>query len=158
MNESEIESLPFYDNESKDSIKHILDKLKKSEFWENLLDIHSQESSHSNEPFNARMASLLSSLVNQFEDRFLYSGLAPTVEKLVSFYSDASKQRAVAEVMAGILKGMKHWSEKKSNRLWAWALPLVSSALQAATPESLSYWTEFVNIATVFDTFYCIIK
>ncbi|GJJ09449.1 hypothetical protein Clacol_003672 [Clathrus columnatus] len=59
---------------------------------------------------------------------------------------DQNKQRAAAELLAGVIGGSKHWSRAKHERLWAWLIPLLPRILDNnVKPDSLPAWTSFLE-------------
>ncbi|KAJ3416755.1 hypothetical protein HDV05_000129 [Chytridiales sp. JEL 0842] len=145
INDDPLLSLPYYDPDSKEALMAIYTALSSTELWEKLSAYHCQESSNSRESFNLQFSRFINVMANQFEDRFNETCIRPVVESLLKDPADKSKQRAGVEILAGLLRGSKHWSEAKMAKLWAWTLPLITSGLQSSTAESLKYWVEFLN-------------
>ena len=54
--------------------------------------------------------------------------MKPIVEGLLEDV-DQNKQRAAAEMMAGVLGGMKHWPQTKQEHIWKWCMPHLEKAL-----------------------------
>ncbi|KAI8616672.1 hypothetical protein BC830DRAFT_1117031 [Chytriomyces sp. MP71] len=141
---SGLAALPFADPASLDSVDAILHIVSTNSFWIKFIRYHSQESSKGVERFNSECFNLVRALAGQYEDLFL-GHLEPLVKDLVSDPKEKSKQRAAAEILAGVVRGSKNWSTVKIEKMWAWALPIVSSAMQASTTETTGFWIEFVN-------------
>ncbi|KAH7923993.1 hypothetical protein BV22DRAFT_1196262 [Leucogyrophana mollusca] len=71
--------------------------------------------------------------------------LKPMVEDFLAD-SDKNKQRAAAELLAGILNGSKHWRKEAQNRVWEWFSPHIKKTLgQTMKTETLSIWTSFLE-------------
>ncbi|KAJ3120038.1 hypothetical protein HK100_000059, partial [Physocladia obscura] len=150
---SGISSLPYYDAESSGALETILKTIKTAEFWAKLVSYHSQESSKDSEKFNADLCSLICTLAGQFEDLFS-SHLKTIVMELVKETKEKSKQRAAAEILAGLIRGSKNWSEPKRVQLWGWIMPLLEVAFQNAGAETSGFWIEFlVHVSTTIGIF-----
>lgn len=57
-------------------------------------------------------------------------------------YADADrfKQRAAAEVIAGLLRGSKHWREHAREKVWSWFVQRMDSIFAQIKPDTLSFW------------------
>uniref|UniRef100_A0A3Q2P0Y9 Proteasome activator subunit 4 n=1 Tax=Fundulus heteroclitus TaxID=8078 RepID=A0A3Q2P0Y9_FUNHE len=77
-------------------------------------------------------------LFRNFGDAFL-PVLRPHMERLVSD-SHESKQRCVAEIISGLIRGCKHWSFSKVESLWELLCPLLRTALSNITIETYADW------------------
>ena len=73
--------------------------------------------------------------------------LRPIVESLFNDV-DQNKQRAAAEISAGILGAMKHWPQAKQQRIWDWFMPNLEKAMSSnLKPDTLSVWTSFFEVS-----------
>jgi len=69
----------------------------------------------------------------------------PILDKLIANI-DQNKQRAAAELLAGILGGSKHWPLAKQQVLWEWTTPLLPKILGSnVKTDTLNIWTTFVE-------------
>ncbi|KAF9978770.1 hypothetical protein BGZ73_000417 [Actinomortierella ambigua] len=120
-------------------------------FWTSLMTFMSQEPARSDahDTFTSEHARLYKSIFGLWEDRFLFGGnndlVAPIAERLCQQTDDKNCQRAAAELMAGLIRGSKHWRKPALDRLWHWAIPLLKRTLQSCTPDALTYWERFVH-------------
>lgn len=116
---------------------------------------------------------LLSSPAVQLLEDKPFHVFKPVVEKLI-IDKDQNKQRAAAELLAGVLGGMmqylseiellmsvnvgsKHWPAKKQESLWAWFTPHMKNIFsQNIKTDTLSIWSSFVEVRLIssFSTFY----
>jgi proteasome activator subunit 4 len=72
--------------------------------------------------------------------------MKPIVEGLLEDV-DQNKQRAAAEMLAGVLGGMKHWPQTKQEYIWKWVMPLLEKALSSnLKPDTLPVWTSFFEV------------
>jgi proteasome activator subunit 4 len=53
---------------------------------------------------------------------------------------DRFKQRAAAEFVGGIMRGLKHWPEAASAPFWAWLQPRLPKIYAQIKPDSVNYW------------------
>lgn len=73
----------------------------------------------------------------------------PHIERLISDTSHDkhdSSQRCSMEILAGILRGSKHWTYQQTRQLWEWAVPLLKIALGNLTVSTLHDWGEFFTV------------
>jgi len=54
--------------------------------------------------------------------------------------SHESTQRCVAEIIAGLIRGSKHWTFEKVEKLWQLLCPLLRTALSNITVETYNDW------------------
>ena len=72
----------------------------------------------------------------------------PVVESLIDDV-DQNKQRAAAEILAGILGGMKHWPVDSQQRIWLWITPSFAKILGSnVKTDTLSIWTSFLEVCS----------
>ncbi|KAI9335160.1 hypothetical protein BDR26DRAFT_936675 [Obelidium mucronatum] len=143
-----LESLPYYDKESRESLELLSLTINQASFWEKLSLYHSQESSKGAEAFNSDLFNLVRVLAGQFEDSFV-GHLKHAVVELVKDPKDKSKQRAAAELLAGLVRGSKNWSIPKTEKLWGWVMPILETAFQTASTETVRFWIDFLNAVLV---------
>jgi proteasome activator subunit 4 len=69
----------------------------------------------------------------------------PLVQKLIAD-KDQNKQRAAAEILAGVLNGAKHWPVHKQDALWEWFNPHIKTILRKnIKSDTLSIWSSFLE-------------
>ncbi|KAJ3196227.1 hypothetical protein HK101_009690 [Irineochytrium annulatum] len=144
---SPIESLPFWDPTSAEALNVILEEVTQSDFWMRAARFLSQESSGGQEAYNPNVSRFIRCLAGQFEDRFIEAGFKSQVTELLSNPAENSKQRAGAELVGGLLRGSKHWTEAKMTKLWEWLTPLMTKVFHGATMETLAYLGEMLGYA-----------
>ncbi|KAH8120571.1 ARM repeat-containing protein [Phellopilus nigrolimitatus] len=77
------------------------------------------------------------------EEPFEY--LRPTLEILINDV-DQNKQRAAADLIAGILGGSKHWPSDAQERLWTWFTPFLGKILGSnVKTDTMFMWTSFLE-------------
>ena len=67
------------------------------------------------------------------------AGLRGRLEQLCGDQAESS-QRAAAEVLAGLVRGSKHWDWESSVELWDWLAPLLRTVLGNVTTETIRDW------------------
>lgn len=87
--------------------------------------------------------------------------LKPKLETLLAD-QDKNKQRAAAELLAGVLNGeqltyvkfcmltvagSKHWPQEAQDQIWQWFTPYIKKTLdQSMKTETVPIWTSFVGV------------
>ncbi|KAI8578771.1 hypothetical protein K450DRAFT_245430 [Umbelopsis ramanniana AG] len=116
-----------------------------SDFWSKITVYMSQETSKGQEDaFSGTNARLYKSIFGMFLDEPL-DAVKPEIERLCSQADQKNQQRAAAELVAGIVRGSKHWPLEKTTALWDWLGPLLRKTFAAITPDSLTYWEGMVK-------------
>ncbi|KAM5165243.1 proteasome activator complex subunit 4 [Mantella aurantiaca] len=116
----------------------IYDNFTDEKFVNQLVTFLSLEDRKGKDKFNPRRFCLFKGLFRNFDDAFL-SILIPHLERLVED-SHESTQRCVAEIVAGLIRGSKHWTFEKVENLWKFLCPLLRTALSNITVETYSDW------------------
>ncbi|KAH7915111.1 armadillo-type protein [Hygrophoropsis aurantiaca] len=140
------ESPPIvWEQDSQPSLKAISDMMT-GEYYSQLALLWSQESNKSSTTANIRgeNASYIKSLAKTFDGDRL-QGLIDTIEPLL-FDSDKFKQAAAAEMVAGLLRGSKHWDKSSRNTLWSWLTPHLDRIFAQAKPDTILYWCSVVKV------------
>ncbi|KAI9193627.1 uncharacterized protein BJ171DRAFT_249708 [Polychytrium aggregatum] len=149
INVGSSDELPFSDPTSSEAQDAIQAALGSPEFWERFIKFHAQEKGGDNETFSNTMAQFYKGLFINFEDRFL-DLLKPKIEGLCQS-AMKSEQRAGAEILSGLIRGSKHWPTgpgSKTERLWAWVVPVIRSTLAGCTSECLKLWDNFLKFVS----------
>ncbi|KAF9535499.1 hypothetical protein CPB83DRAFT_841859 [Crepidotus variabilis] len=56
------------------------------------------------------------------------------------FDTDKYRQRAGAEILAGVLRGSKHWTPVDLKKLWTWTTSRLDRLVAQITPETIPFW------------------
>ena len=59
------------------------------------------------------------------------------------------KQRCAADIVSGILFGIKLWDSERIEKLWITLRPIMNDCLDSVTQETIGYWSESMSIPTV---------
>ncbi|KAI9462941.1 hypothetical protein F5148DRAFT_1212253 [Russula earlei] len=116
-----------------------------AEYFEKLLVLWSQESSRNvtapelrtdNVAFIKTIAKM--SQGAGFENILIYA------EKLL-WDVDRFKQRAGAEVLAGVTRGAKNWPKQRSDQLWYWVISRLDRIYTSIKPDTIGFWEATIN-------------
>ncbi|CAG8443048.1 10173_t:CDS:10 [Funneliformis mosseae] len=136
--------MPKINPDSEAAYNKLLENFESSLFWSTLLSYLSQETSRDKEDnFSTCNANLFKSIFQIYEDSFL-DIVKPEVLKLCKS-PEKNQQRAATEILAGIIRGSKHWSLNRLQAFWSWIIPLLEQTFNSITPDSLVYWDRFLN-------------
>uniref|UniRef100_A0A8C5CEE9 Uncharacterized protein n=1 Tax=Gadus morhua TaxID=8049 RepID=A0A8C5CEE9_GADMO len=116
----------------------ILEYFSDAEFVDQLLGFLSLEERKGKDSFSPRRFCMFKGLFRNYGDVFLPL-LWPRLEVLADNPHE-SAQRCVCEVTAGLIRGSKHWSFSKTERLWQLLCPLIRRALANLTVENFTDW------------------
>ncbi|KAE8280512.1 Proteasome activator complex subunit 4B [Larimichthys crocea] len=116
----------------------IFDHFSDPVFINQFIEFLSLEDRKGKDKFSPRRFCLFKGLFRNFSDAFLPL-LQPHMERLVAD-SHESKQRCVAEIISGLIRGCKHWSYSKVESLWELLCPLLRTALSNITIETYADW------------------
>uniref|UniRef100_A0A3Q3F4X4 Proteasome activator subunit 4a n=1 Tax=Labrus bergylta TaxID=56723 RepID=A0A3Q3F4X4_9LABR len=116
----------------------IFDHFSDPVFINQFIEFLSLEDRKGKDKFSPRRFCLFKGLFRNFSDAFLPL-LQPHMERLVAD-SHESKQRCVAEIISGLIRGCKHWSYAKVENLWELLCPLLRTALSNITIETYADW------------------
>ena len=95
--------------------------------------------------FSSSRMSVFKGLFRNHGDLFLENFL-PHLEELVKKKQE-SFQRCAAEIICGLIKGSKHWNYEMTVKMWSSLLPIIKSALNNLTVETVSDWTLCISNA-----------
>ncbi|XP_061914340.1 proteasome activator complex subunit 4A [Entelurus aequoreus] len=116
----------------------IYDHFSDPVFVNQFIEFLSLEERKGKDKFSTRRFCLFKGLFRNFSDTFLPL-LQPHMERLVADTHE-SKQRCVAEIISGLIRGCKHWSYTKVDSLWKILCPLLRTALSNITVETYADW------------------
>ncbi|KAL4612987.1 proteasome activator complex subunit 4B-like [Arapaima gigas] len=116
----------------------IFDHFSDPFFTDQLIRFLSLEDRKGKDKFNPHRFCLFKGLFRNFGDAFLPL-LQPHMDRLVADTHD-SPQRCVAEIIAGLIRGCKHWSYDKVEHLWEVLCPLIRKALSNISVETYADW------------------
>ncbi|CAG8548665.1 30916_t:CDS:10 [Gigaspora margarita] len=137
-------TIPSCESSSQAAFNKFLESFNSSTFWSSLLSYLSQEFVRDREDnFSMINAHLFKSIFQMYEDTFLEVA-KPEIAKLCES-AEKNQQRAASEILAGLIRGSKHWRLDKLQALWDWAIPVLEKTFSSITPDSLVYWERFLG-------------
>ncbi|XP_043911057.1 proteasome activator complex subunit 4 [Protopterus annectens] len=125
-------------DEMSEAERIIFDFFSDPKFLELLIKFLSLEDRKGKDTFNPRRFCLFKGLFRNYDEAFL-PALIPHMERLAAD-SHESTQRCLAEIIAGLIRGCKHWTFQKVENLWNFLCPLLRTALSSITVETYSDW------------------
>uniref|UniRef100_A0A1Q3F8W9 Proteasome activator complex subunit 4 n=1 Tax=Culex tarsalis TaxID=7177 RepID=A0A1Q3F8W9_CULTA len=118
-----------------------------------LIKYWSLEEKKGRDKFNRNRFVLIKGLMNTFGDLFLEK-FVRHLRPLIDDKTSESSHRCAAEVMAGIMRGAKHWPYDKTAKMYAELVPLIRLSLNNVTVDTDVYWgTCFATAAEYMDPF-----
>lgn len=142
-------------NRSRDELssteKIIYDFFANKSNIDKLVTFWSLEEKKGKEKFNRSRSFLLKGLCDMFGD-VLLDPILEHLKRLIEDKNSESSHRCAAEIMAGIMRGMKHWTFDMTNDLYERLKPLIRLALDNITVDTDVFWgTCFATAAENFD-------
>lgn len=131
-----------WESRSEDAICCVREMVKDADFWDKVSGYFAEEN-HESTVLHDHISCVKS--IVQLVGKEPYEILKSKVDELLTD-SDKNKQRAAAELLAGILNGSKHWSSEEQQHVWDWAHPLAQKTLnRAMKTENVQIWTTFLD-------------
>ncbi|KAF8058272.1 hypothetical protein FPV67DRAFT_1786012 [Lyophyllum atratum] len=129
-----------WDPSSKDTLETLRNSAVDPSYWVKLASHYSEENHETS--ITQDNVSLVKSIFQLLEDE-PFEALRPTMEKMIK-NKDQNKQRAAAELVAGVIGGSKHWPTSKQQNLWKWFTPFIKRIFgQNIKTDTLRIWTSF---------------
>ncbi|GAB0097686.1 proteasome activator complex subunit 4A-like [Sergentomyia squamirostris] len=139
------------EDEMNDTEKVIFQFFMDPDNVEKLVTFWSLEEKKGKDKFNRSRFFLIKSLCSSFGDVFLDTFLGH-LPRLIAAKEFESNHRCAAEIMAGLMKGTKHWPYDKTDKLFGALQPLIRKALDHVTNETDAFWgTCFATAAEMID-------
>ncbi|KAJ4476693.1 hypothetical protein J3R30DRAFT_3704168 [Lentinula aciculospora] len=111
-------------------------------FWKKVNKYLSEENSETS--MTQDNVSCIKSIFQMLEDEPL-PAVKPMLEGLLKD-KDVDKQRAAAEITAGIIGGSKHWALIKQRKLWEWLKPYFNVIFeQNLKSDTVGIWSSFLE-------------
>ena len=161
-------NLPSYWEEaSRPALSSIAETVKDDKYFQNLLSLWSQESDTrlgSNADLELRQDNI-SYVKNLGPSKFLFSPLwiADFLQAKIFEYThldailstldsslgdaDRFRQRAIAEFIAGLLRGSKHWRKSAHDKLLRWFTGKVGIIFNSIKPDTQGFWESLFSVS-----------
>ncbi|TDL28808.1 ARM repeat-containing protein [Rickenella mellea] len=144
---SEQSTFQPWESASSEGIVAVREIVTDPGYWQGIA-IHFSEENHA-EVTTQDNISCVKSIFQLLEDE-PFESLRPVLEGLIA-HVDQNKQRAAAELLAGVLGASKHWPMTLQSRLWDWFTPLIGKVLGTTVKtDTLMIWSSFLEYM-----FYC---
>lgn len=124
--------------EMTDNEQEVFDRLSDPTFAKLLLKYFSLEVKKGADKYNIRRVELFKGIFRNFGDSIL-PAFREEIERLAKDPQESS-QRCVAEFIAGLVVGSKHWNFEKVEALWNWLLPLLQRTMDIVSVETMRDW------------------
>lgn len=124
--------------ELSDEEKEIYTFFNSQENIDKLVSFLSLEENKERDSFNTRRFWMFKGLFRNFGDSFLLLFIGH-LEKLVN-ETKKSSQRCATEIIAGIIRGSKHWTYNKHVGLWERLQPILETGIAKVTVETMEDW------------------
>ncbi|KAF7306649.1 Membrane protein [Mycena indigotica] len=148
-----------WDNEGAGTVAVVREIAMTASFWEQLSTFYSEENSETNisldngmsheivfpvqRQINGPQVSYIKSIFQLLEDE-PFEVLEPTLVSLLS-EKEPDKQRALAEFLAGLIGGSKHWPLSKQRKLWDWFKPVMAKIFnENLKTDTITIWESFL--------------
>ncbi|KAL3286253.1 hypothetical protein HHI36_000763 [Cryptolaemus montrouzieri] len=112
-----------------------------------LIYYFSLEDKKGKDRFNGNKALIFKYLSKLLEDKVLDIFL-PHLEKL-AVEKQESSQRCAAEIICGLIRGSKHWSYEKTEKLWFNLIPIFQGANQNILLETIQDWSACLSSSLI---------
>jgi proteasome activator subunit 4 len=160
-------SSPFtWETSSQPALQAIKDVVSGGSFWSQLALLFGQESSKNPTTLKLRtenvtfVKSLGMWLVSEYSialtstnnsakmyEHEILDEILGVIDPLLTD-NDRYQQRAGAELLAGLLRGSKHWPQQHFDRLWDWLMSRLEQVYHQIKPDTLNFWEGVVNVST----------
>lgn len=113
-----------------------------------LIEFWSMEEKRGAEKFSASRCFIVKDLCAHFGEPMVAQFL-PHIKRLVETTRNLeSSHRCAAEMMGGLLKGIKYWTYEQTDRLYAQISPIIRTALSNITVETDVFWGTCFSMAS----------
>jgi len=122
-----------------DSVRSLISQFFLNEaLVERFVELNSLEHEKGQDFFSMDRGLFLSYLLENIGPK-LAQVFQPHIEKLVGS-PEESQQRAAAEMVYGLVRGMRFWDYQSAQQNWSWLLPVFQEVLTSVTLETQSDW------------------
>ncbi|KAF5384678.1 hypothetical protein D9757_006201 [Collybiopsis confluens] len=136
-------SLLAWESASQDAVSAASKLASSSSYWKKLTKYLSEETNETT--MTQDHVSCIKSIFQILEDEPLPT-VRPILEELLNEHKNVDKQRAAAEMTAGLIAGSKHWAQIKQKKLWEWLKPFFNGMFgQNLKSDTLNVWCSFLE-------------
>ncbi|KAJ2740126.1 Proteasome activator BLM10, partial [Coemansia sp. BCRC 34301] len=116
--------------------------------WDRIAKLFSQESARPSGEgnFGISHASFYNQAFSLYDFPMLEKAW-PAIEQLALDIERTGAQRAASEMVAGVLRGSKHWSRESLEKMWGLVIPLLSTVFSKLRPDTIRFWQTCLRFA-----------
>ncbi|KAJ2161250.1 Proteasome activator BLM10, partial [Coemansia sp. RSA 552] len=144
------DAVPFdsIDPESRPAYDAVHNVLFAAGKWEQLAKLFSIESTRSpdEDTFGVSRAALFNQIFSLF-GLPLFEKAWEAIDRLARDNERIGAQRAASEIIGGLLRGSKHWSQASLNEMWKRLVPLLAVVLSKLSPDNFRFWQTCLQYA-----------
>ncbi|KAJ2799270.1 Proteasome activator BLM10 [Coemansia guatemalensis] len=109
--------------------------------WDQIARLFSIESMRSpdEDNFGVSRAALFTQVFSLFDLPVLEKAW-PAIEELARDHERVGAQRAVSEMIGGLLRGSKHWAQGSLDRMWELLIPLLTAVFAKLSSDTERFW------------------
>ncbi|KAH9964279.1 hypothetical protein BC827DRAFT_1190239 [Russula dissimulans] len=126
-------------------LKTINEVVAQAEYFDKLMVLWGQESSRNVASPDLRTdnVAFIKTIAKMSQGAGL-ENILNSAEKLL-WDADRFKQRAGAEVVAGVTRGAKNWPKQRSDQLWSWVISRLGRIYANIKPDTIGFWEATIN-------------
>lgn len=133
---------PYIDKDSAECHEIMKAHFESELFWDKTLEFASLEK----QGFSKNQSDTYKRIFVLYQDS-PFSVVVPKLTRLVNDIKETSSQRAAAELIAGILRGSKHWNSFRKELLNEVIVPLLFQGIALSTMETITHWLACLRYA-----------
>lgn len=126
----------------------VYDKYTSAEYVDKFITLVALEEQKGRDKFRHRQVYFFKGLFRNFGDTFL-EVFKPQVERLLAETNPIIQEthhRCALEILAGMIRGSKHWPFEKVNNLWSWASVVMRKHLNNISVQTLDDWGQLFTL------------
>ncbi|KAI0296143.1 hypothetical protein BC826DRAFT_1005479 [Russula brevipes] len=134
-----------WESASRTTLEAIGEVVAQAEYFEKLMALWGQESSRNVTAPELRTDNVayIKTIAKMFQG-VGFESILNSAEQLL-WDTDRFKQRAGAEVLAGITRGAKNWPKQCSDQLWSWVISRLDRIYTSIKPDTIGFWEGTIN-------------
>eukprot|EP00049_Salpingoeca_infusionum_P008905 m.147920 g.147920 ORF g.147920 m.147920 type:complete len:1971 (-) comp14167_c0_seq10:5808-11720(-) len=78
----------------------------------------------------------------------MFEAVKPYLDSLCAASEKRCEQRCAAEIIGGLLRGMKHWAVADQQVVWQWLIPTLDATWNKVTNDAVTYWKTAIRTGT----------
>jgi proteasome activator subunit 4 len=135
----------LWESESKEALDAIGEVIAEADYFEKLMVLWGQESSRNTTSPELRADNVVFiKSIAKMSQGVGFENILNTTELLL-WDTDRFKQRAGAEMLAGITRGAKNWPKQHSDQLWSWVLSRLDRIYTNIKPDTIGFWEATIS-------------